>query len=311
MLAGMTVNSSDSSTAVPSVPPIWRKKVDALVATPMSRRPTEFWLAMVRVCISWPRPRPMSSMAPAMNQYEVSYVQEGEVEEPARQERRSDDRELIRYRPVRAMIWPLAIEEIIRPRIIGSSWSPLSVGVDPSTSCRYSGRVSMAPNMPKPTKTPMMVAIEKVDERNSLSGISASSFIAALDEDEGDDAQPRRSRSRRWRRRCPSPSRGPARRRGAAGRARRRRPWPPTSRCGPNRWRCFGRCRKRSTMSEGDDADRHVDEEHPAPSGDAEDLVRHRRTGRRRAGRRGSRFRTRRGSTPGTSRARAGRACRP
>ena len=32
--------------------------------------------------------------------------------------------------------------------------------------------------MPKPTKTPMMVAIEKVLERNSLSGMSASSFIA-------------------------------------------------------------------------------------------------------------------------------------
>ena len=64
------MKSSDSSTAVPSVPPIWRKNVEALVATPMSRRPTEFWLAIVSVCISWPRPRPMRSMAPAMNQYE-------------------------------------------------------------------------------------------------------------------------------------------------------------------------------------------------------------------------------------------------
>lgn len=70
MFVGNTVNSSDSSTAVPSVPPIWRKNVEALVATPMSRRPTEFWLAMVSVCMSWPRPRPMSSIAPAMNQYE-------------------------------------------------------------------------------------------------------------------------------------------------------------------------------------------------------------------------------------------------
>ena len=49
---GITVNSSDSSTAVPSVPPIWRKNVEALVATPMSRSPTEFWLAIVRVCMS-------------------------------------------------------------------------------------------------------------------------------------------------------------------------------------------------------------------------------------------------------------------
>ena len=35
----------------------------------------------------------------------------------------------------------------------------------------------MAPNMPKPTKTPMTVAIEKVEDRNSLSGMSASSFM--------------------------------------------------------------------------------------------------------------------------------------
>ncbi len=36
----------------------------------------------------------------------------------------------------------------------------------------------MAPNIPKPTNTPMMVAIEKVEERKSFSGMSASSFIA-------------------------------------------------------------------------------------------------------------------------------------
>ena len=75
------------------------------------------------------------------------------------------------------MIWPEAIDEIIRPRIIGSICRPDSVGVAPSTSCRYSGRVSIAPNIPKPTKTPMMVAIEKVFERNSFSGMSASSFM--------------------------------------------------------------------------------------------------------------------------------------
>ena len=73
------------------------------------------------------------------------------------------------------MIWPLTIDEIIRPRIIGSSWKPLSVGEEPSTSCRYSGSVSMAPNIAKPTNTPMIVAIEKVEERKSFSGISASS----------------------------------------------------------------------------------------------------------------------------------------
>ena len=56
MLPGRDENSTDRSTAVPSVPPIWRKNVDALVATPMSFGSTEFWLAMVSVCMSCPRP---------------------------------------------------------------------------------------------------------------------------------------------------------------------------------------------------------------------------------------------------------------
>ena len=49
---GIAVNSTDSSTAVPRVPPIWRKKVEELVATPMSRGATEDWEARVRDCIS-------------------------------------------------------------------------------------------------------------------------------------------------------------------------------------------------------------------------------------------------------------------
>ena len=44
-----------------------RKKVDELVATPMSREPTEFWLATVSVCMSWPRPKPSMNMATMMN----------------------------------------------------------------------------------------------------------------------------------------------------------------------------------------------------------------------------------------------------
>ena len=42
----------------------------------------------------------------------------------------------MRYLPVRAMICPLVIDEIMRPRIIGSSRKPDSVGVAPFTSCR-------------------------------------------------------------------------------------------------------------------------------------------------------------------------------
>jgi len=43
IVSGMRAKSTDSSTAVPTVPPICRKNVEALVATPMSRGATEFW----------------------------------------------------------------------------------------------------------------------------------------------------------------------------------------------------------------------------------------------------------------------------
>ena len=62
IVVGIRVNSTENSTATPSVPPIWRKKVDAEVATPMSLGPTAFWLAIVRVCMSWPSPSPTKNM---------------------------------------------------------------------------------------------------------------------------------------------------------------------------------------------------------------------------------------------------------
>ncbi len=76
------------------------------------------------------------------------------------------------------MIWPEAIDEIIRPRTIGSIEKPDSVGVTPFTICRYSGMVSIAPNMPKPTSTDSTADIEKTREPKSLSGRIASSPIA-------------------------------------------------------------------------------------------------------------------------------------
>ena len=67
-VSGMRLKTTEKITATPSVPPIWRKKVDEDVATPMSRGPTAFWLAIVSVCIIWPRPRPTRSMAAASTQ---------------------------------------------------------------------------------------------------------------------------------------------------------------------------------------------------------------------------------------------------
>ncbi|MEG8033776.1 hypothetical protein QP157_00210 [Sphingomonas sp. LR61] len=68
MFVGIRVNRTDSSTAVPMVPPICRKNVAALVATPMSRGDTEFCAARVSVCMSCPSPRPMPNMPSIRNQ---------------------------------------------------------------------------------------------------------------------------------------------------------------------------------------------------------------------------------------------------
>ncbi len=72
MLAGITENRIDSSTAVPSVPPIWRKKVAELVATPMSFASTEPCDASVRDCMTEPSPRPMRNMPIIRNQSGLS-----------------------------------------------------------------------------------------------------------------------------------------------------------------------------------------------------------------------------------------------
>ena len=72
MFAGITENRMDSSTAVPSVPPIWRKNVADDVATPMSRASTEPCDARVSDCMTEPRPRPMRNMPIIRNQSGLS-----------------------------------------------------------------------------------------------------------------------------------------------------------------------------------------------------------------------------------------------
>ena len=51
-------NRIDRKTAVPSVPPIWRKNVADEVATPMSCGGTEFCTASTSGCMQKPRPMP-------------------------------------------------------------------------------------------------------------------------------------------------------------------------------------------------------------------------------------------------------------
>ena len=72
---------------------------------------------------------------------------------------------------------PEPIDPDIRPTISGSSHRPDSVGVAFSTSCMYSGRVAMAPNMARPISTLTTRPWANIRLRNSRMGISASSFI--------------------------------------------------------------------------------------------------------------------------------------
>ena len=53
-------NRIDRNTAVPSVPPIWRKNVTDDVATPISRGETAFCTARMIGCMLKPSPRPIS-----------------------------------------------------------------------------------------------------------------------------------------------------------------------------------------------------------------------------------------------------------
>jgi hypothetical protein len=62
MLPASEPNRTASETAAPKVPPIDRKKVTELVATPMSLGGMAFCTLITSVCMLRPSPRPMSSM---------------------------------------------------------------------------------------------------------------------------------------------------------------------------------------------------------------------------------------------------------
>ncbi len=82
MFAGRAEKSTESRMATPSVPPIWRKKVAELVATPIWVGFTDPWLAIVSVCMSWPRPSPMKNIAIIRNQSGLSTVTKVRMRKP-------------------------------------------------------------------------------------------------------------------------------------------------------------------------------------------------------------------------------------
>ncbi len=134
-LTGRMLNSSDSMIAVPMVPPIWRKNVAELVATPMSRASADACAAMVRVCINWPSPRPITNMAIIKNHSGLSTLMKVRIPKPTAVVPVPVIGK-IAYLPVRAISWPEPIEASIRPAIMGSVAKPDWVGVRPVTICR-------------------------------------------------------------------------------------------------------------------------------------------------------------------------------
>ena len=75
-----------------------------------------------------------------------------------------------RYRPMRLMIRPLAIDVTSTPPIIGVNVIPAPVGLTPFTTCRYSGMKVTEPNSAKPTMKPTAQAIAKHRLAKSRSG---------------------------------------------------------------------------------------------------------------------------------------------
>ena len=66
--AGARLASTPPSQAIPTVPPIERKKATAEDATPMTRGCTAFCVSKTKFCIVPPTPAPMRNMSTAMNQ---------------------------------------------------------------------------------------------------------------------------------------------------------------------------------------------------------------------------------------------------
>ena len=66
------------------------------------------------------------------------------------------------------------IETTSRPAIIGSRYTPESVGEMPRTTWKNAGRKAIAPNMPKPTMKPTRLVTENTRLANRCSGRIAS-----------------------------------------------------------------------------------------------------------------------------------------
>ena len=80
----------------------------------------------------------------------------------------------ILYLPVREVICPPTIDALMMPSTSGSISRPEAVGDAPFTSCQYSGRVRMPPNIPIPRMKDRIEPVRNEPTLNRRNGMSAT-----------------------------------------------------------------------------------------------------------------------------------------
>ncbi len=135
MLPAAVVNRIDRKAAVPTVPPLERKKLTDAVAAPMSVRGTSHCASVVSVCIDAPSPAPIRAMPSAgchsgLSARSVAKTSIAAVNEPTPATRWTLNR------PVRAIIRPVSRVTARFAATVGRVARPAAMGLMPRTSCR-------------------------------------------------------------------------------------------------------------------------------------------------------------------------------
>ncbi len=157
----------------PNDPPMERKKVEALLATPRSFCSTLFCAISIVVCMRPPMPRPRTAMNRPVSQrvvltscIESSHMASAISAPPAIGK--------ILYLPVFVIACPTKSETTMAAAIIGSSRRPELVAEAPWTVCWNRGRKLIAPNIAKPSRKPISEMRVKLRFLNTCSGMIGS-----------------------------------------------------------------------------------------------------------------------------------------
>ena len=159
--------------ASPTEPPIWRKKVRLLVATPSFENGTAFWTMIVNTDRVGPIPRPAMNIHRNRNGYSVSARSCVMSVMPTAIDARPA-MTIALYLPVLDTRAPATIEEPIRPMSIGKMRYPDAVAVSCRTTWNQRGRKMIAPKNPKLTKKVARIEDTYVRFRQRSSGTIGS-----------------------------------------------------------------------------------------------------------------------------------------